>query len=60
MKKTDGPKDLNRNEKRTLYRMGLYRMEVPGTPHVGWDEDRWIEWIDVHGEWLGSDEGAKS
>ena len=61
MPKTDGPKDLTPNEKRTLYRMGLYRMPVPMTVSpletARWDEDVWIHWIDDNGQWLGLDGG---
>ena len=57
MPKTDGPKDLTPNEKRTLYRMGLYRMPVPPVETARWDEDVWIHWIDDNGQWLGLDGG---
>ena len=54
------PDELNRHEKRTLYRLGLYRMEVPPVNTDRWDEDAWIHWIDTRGEWLGSNGGDKS
>ena len=34
------------------FRRGEYKMPPPPTCHLGWGEDRWIEYITLYGVWL--------
>lgn len=45
---------LTRDDKRSLYRSGVYEFNLPPVQHANWTEDDWIDYIDAHGKWFDS------
>lgn len=43
--------ELDREQKRKLYRAGRYSFPVPPVHHSLWTEDNWIDYIDRYGKW---------